>query len=224
MGNEEVRAQLERLQNARHELQRQINFGTITPADPIYRYIDPINRSIMVDPVTAEDGKDYERRNIELWIAGQTDGEPLVSPVTRKPMGPTLTPNAGLKKEIQQVSDVPQEWGAGCCGRPEDGGVRTAKTVKRPAQPPIRQLLGAADAQTAHPNGTSPPHPAQPQHTNDTSRSTGRSGRQKAATRRNMRREDRGTVQGPVRNNNRMECHSRSEGGDVLGHATGPRA
>ena len=34
---------------------------------------------------------------------------------------------------------------------------------------------------------------------NDTSRSTGRSGRQNAATRRNMRREDRVTVQGPVK-------------------------
>ena len=34
---------------------------------------------------------------------------------------------------------------------------------------------------------------------NDTSRSTGRSGRQKAATRRNMRREDRVAVQGSVK-------------------------
>ena len=34
---------------------------------------------------------------------------------------------------------------------------------------------------------------------NDTSRSTGRSGRQKAVTRRNMRREERVTVQGPVK-------------------------
>ena len=34
---------------------------------------------------------------------------------------------------------------------------------------------------------------------NNTSRSTGRSGRQKAATRRNMRREERVTVQGPVK-------------------------
>ena len=34
---------------------------------------------------------------------------------------------------------------------------------------------------------------------NDTSRSTGRSGRQNAATRRNMRREERVTVQGPVK-------------------------
>ena len=35
---------------------------------------------------------------------------------------------------------------------------------------------------------------------NDTSRSTGRSGRQNAATRRNMRREERVTVQGPAKN------------------------
>ena len=34
---------------------------------------------------------------------------------------------------------------------------------------------------------------------NDTSKSSGRSGRQKAATRRNMRREERVTVQGPVK-------------------------
>ena len=34
---------------------------------------------------------------------------------------------------------------------------------------------------------------------NDTSKSTGRSGRQKIATRRNMRREERVTVQGPVK-------------------------
>ena len=38
-------------------------------------------------------------------------------------------------------------------GQPVDGGVWTAKTVKRPpqqpAQPPIRQLLGAADTRTA---------------------------------------------------------------------------
>ena len=44
-------------------------------------------------------------------------------------------------------------------GRPVDRGVWAAKTVKRlpqqPAQPPIRQLLGAADVQTAHPATTS---------------------------------------------------------------------
>ena len=50
------------------------------------------------------------------------------------------------------------------CGRLEDGGVWTAKTVKRPrqqpAQPPVCQRLGTADAQTAHPAtfSTAPAH------------------------------------------------------------------
>ena len=49
-------------------------------------------------------------------------------------------------------------------GRPVDRGVWTTKTVKRPpqqpAQPPIRQLLGPADTQTAHPAtfSTAPTH------------------------------------------------------------------
>ena len=49
-------------------------------------------------------------------------------------------------------------------GRPVDRGVWAANTVKRPRQqpahPPIRQLLGAADAQTAHPatSSTAPAH------------------------------------------------------------------
>ena len=49
-------------------------------------------------------------------------------------------------------------------GRPVDGGAWTANTVKRPpqqpAQPPIRQLPGAANAQTAHPatSSTAPAH------------------------------------------------------------------
>ena len=84
---------------------------------------------------------------------------------------------------------------------PHTHRVGTAKTEKRPrqrpAQPPIRQLLGAADAQT---NGTSHHMQHSPGTTtglrergNDTSKSTGRSGR------RNMRRDERVTVQGPVK-------------------------
>ena len=46
---------------------------------------------------------------------------------------------------------------------------------------------------------------------NDTSGSTGRSGRQKAATRRNMRREERVTVQGPVKE---QQADGMSHGGD----------
>ena len=73
-----------------------------------------------------------------------------------------------------------------CCGRPEDGGVWTAKTVKRPPQQPAqpqyanywapltrkRHILATSNTPTAglHERG------------NDTSSSTCRSGRQKAAT------------------------------------------
>ena len=66
-------------------------------------------------------------------------------------------------------------------GRPEDGGVWTAKTVKRPpqqpAQPPVRRLLGAADAHTAHPatTSTAPAHqPLGSANAETTSRSMGR--------------------------------------------------
>ena len=48
---------------------------------------------------------------------------------------------------------------------------------------------------------------------NDTSRSTGRSGRQKAATRHNMRREERVTVQGPVK---KQQPDGMSHRGDAM--------
>ena len=92
------------------------------------------------------------------------------------------------------------------CGRPEDGCVGTATTVKRPPQQPAQPQYANYWAPLTR-NGTS----CHIQHSpntptiglcecgNDTSKSTGRSGRQKAATRRNMRREERVTVQGPVK-------------------------
>ena len=48
-------------------------------------------------------------------------------------------------------------------------------------------------------NPRAPPTTGLRQRENDSNRNTGRSGRQKAATRRNMRREERVTVQGPVK-------------------------
>ena len=91
-------------------------------------------------------------------------------------------------------------------GRPMDRGAWTAKTVKRPRQQPAHpQYANYWAPLTLKPHTM--PHSAQPQDTNywalrsgnDTSKSTGRSGRQKAATQRNMRREERVTVQGPVK-------------------------
>ena len=59
---------------------------------------------------------------------------------------------------------------------------------------------------------------------NDTSKSTGRSGRQNAATRRNMRREERVTVQGPIKEQ-QPNGPSHMGGGGVTRrkHSHGPR-
>ena len=62
-----------------------------------------------------------------------------------------------------------------------------------------------------HSPGT--PTPGLRERGNNTSRSTGRSGRQKAATRRNMRREERVTVQGPVK---KQQPDGMSHGGMTL--------
>ena len=70
--------------------------------------------------------------------------------------------------------------GDGLNAEGEGGGA--ANTVKRPPQPPAQ-----------------PPVPQLLLRGSDTNNSTGRSGRQNAATRRNMRREERVTVQGPVK-------------------------
>ena len=51
------------------------------------------------------------------------------------------------------------------CGRPEAGGVWTAKTVKRPSQQPAQPQYATYRAPLTRKRHT-PPHPAQPQHTN----------------------------------------------------------
>ena len=90
--------------------------------------------------------------------------------------------------------------------RPVDRGAWTAKTVKLPPQQPAHPQYANYWVLLTRKRPTMP-HSAQPQHTNywlrergnDTNKSTGCSGRQKAATRRNMRREERVTAQGPVK-------------------------
>ena len=80
-----------------------------------------------------------------------------------RPQPPFLGAVKGVPK-CCQANDVLERlnWERG--GGLGDGGVWTAKPVKRPPQqpahPPKRQLLGAADAQTAHPatSSTAPAH------------------------------------------------------------------
>ena len=63
----------------------------------------------------------------------------------------------------------------------------------------LRRGVGSKHRKTTPTTPPSAPTTGLRERGNDTSGSTGRSGRQNAATRRNMRREDRVTVQGPVR-------------------------
>ena len=87
------------------------------------------------------------------------------------------------------------------CGQRRVDSKSSQTTLAATSTSSIRQLLGAADAQTAHHIQHSPNTPTTGlrERGNDTSKSTGRSGRQKAATQRNMRREARVTMQGPVK-------------------------
>ena len=87
-------------------------------------------------------------------------------------------------------------------GRPVDRGAWTAKTVKRPWQQPAHPQYANywAPLMRSHiQHSPNTPTTGLRERRNDTSKSTGRSGRQKAATRHNMRREERVTVQGPVK-------------------------
>ena len=73
------------------------------------------------------------------------------------------------------------------------------------------RVLGWGGSQ--HANSPNTPTTGLREHGNDTSKSTGRSGRQNAATRCNMRREDRVTVQGPVKE---QQPDGMSHGGSCL--------
>ena len=62
--------------------------------------ICPITFELPVDPVTAEDGRVYERRAIEEWLA--RPGAPR-SPSTNEPMGRRLLPARQVRNAIERV-------------------------------------------------------------------------------------------------------------------------
>ena len=88
------------------------------------------------------------------------------------------------------------------CGRPEDGVVWTAKTVKQPTQRPTQPQYANYWAPPTH-KWHILPHPAQPQHTNHWAPRTRKRHQQEHRPQQptessNVRREERVTVQGPV--------------------------
>ena len=109
-----------------------------------------------------------------------------------------------LPRKVDDDEVVHQGWlVAGAAGGEGGGrGAWTAKTVKRPPQQPAHPqyanywaLLTPCHIQ----HSPNTPTTGLCERGNDTSKSTGASSRQNAATRCNMRREERVTVQGPVK-------------------------
>ena len=64
----------------------------------------PIGGDIMEDPVVAEDGRSYSRELIEMWFEQcRSQDQEITSPITRAPMGDTLTENISLRGAIEEL-------------------------------------------------------------------------------------------------------------------------
>lgn len=66
--------------------------------ESISEFLCPITQELPVDPVTAEDGKIYEKSAIVEWLSRQSR-----SPHTNKPMGKTLTPALQVKNMLRSM-------------------------------------------------------------------------------------------------------------------------
>ena len=64
-------------------------------------FICPLSLELPVDPITAEDGKVYEREMTEKLI--ETQGSSLKSPITNEPMGSRLLPAVSIRNAIDAL-------------------------------------------------------------------------------------------------------------------------
>ena len=65
-------------------------------------YVCPITAELPLDPVTAEDGRCYERWAIEEWFAKQPRPQ-VKSPVTNEPMGKRLLPAVQVRNSLKRL-------------------------------------------------------------------------------------------------------------------------
>jgi len=73
------------------------------------RYICPITQQVMLDPVLAADGRNYEREAIETWLATHN-----TSPITNEALeSKKLTPNFDKRSDILEYLDERPELYAG---------------------------------------------------------------------------------------------------------------
>jgi len=65
-------------------------------------YVCPITAELPLDPVTAEDGRCYERCAIEEWFSKQPEPQ-VKSPVTNEPMGKRLFPAVQVRNTLKRL-------------------------------------------------------------------------------------------------------------------------
>ena len=65
-------------------------------------YVCPITGQLPIDPVTAEDGRCYERCAIEEWFVRQLEAQ-VKSPLTNETMGKRLFPAVQLRNSLKQL-------------------------------------------------------------------------------------------------------------------------
>jgi len=73
--------------------------GDINKTELLSRLTCPISHEVMQDPVLAEDGHTYERREIENWLQRSNR-----SPITNCILGPCLVPNRIVKDMLEYLS------------------------------------------------------------------------------------------------------------------------
>ena len=65
-------------------------------------FICPITSELPLDPVTAEDGRVYERSAIEKWFAQRPERR-VKSPITNELMGKRLLPAVQVRNNINRA-------------------------------------------------------------------------------------------------------------------------
>ena len=70
--------------------------------DVAEEYVCPITAELPIDPVTAEDGRCYERYAIEEWFSRQPQPQ-VKSPVTNEPMGKRLFPAVQVRNSLKRL-------------------------------------------------------------------------------------------------------------------------
>ena len=70
--------------------------------DVAEEYVCPITAELPIDPVTAEDGRCYERCAIEAWFVQQPQAM-VKPPVTNEPMGKRLFPAVQVRNTLKRL-------------------------------------------------------------------------------------------------------------------------